>query len=163
MTRRGAKNESCIEEPPAANLFSGSPSAMDGSTSSFSFDHANPHGYPRRRPTEAVVSAPLPHVIAGVRPLRHPFESGSSSDGSSQMGSSATRRLSGTLKPRRSLSSRKKKKPQKRQPQAVVMTRGTTGISMVTKTDSATAAQNWNENVNVSPHCPVLSATPYPC
>ena len=151
MTRRGAKNVSCIEEPVSAPPPSSSPGALDGSVSSFSFDHASTHGYPRRRQTEAVVSAPLPHVIAGVRPLRHPFESGSSSDGSSQMGSGVTRHLSSTLKPRPSMSSRKKKKTLKRERQAVVMTRGTTGISMVTKTDPSTAAQNWNENVNVSP------------
>ena len=151
MTRRGAKDESCIEEPPVAPVLSSSPGCLDGSTSSFSFDHAGPHGYPRRRPTEAVVSAPLPHVIAGVRPLRHPFESGSSSDGSSTMGSGVARHLSQTPRLRGSLGSRKKKKKTpKRQPQAIVMTRGTTGISMVTKTDASTAAQNWNENVNVS-------------
>jgi len=40
----------------------------------------------------------------------------------------------------------KKKKVHKR----VVMTRGTTGMGMAIKTDLSTAAQNWNENVNVS-------------
>jgi len=39
----------------------------------------------------------------------------------------------------------KKQKIQKR----VVMTRGTTGMGAI-KTDLSTAAQNWNENVNVS-------------
>lgn len=39
-----------------------------------------------------------------------------------------------------------RKKIQKR----VVMTRGTTGMGMAIKTDLSTAAQNWNENVNVS-------------